>query len=83
VYYAVFLRNFIFAAVILDLFSSFNVLVSLPYSRVGIARVLCIHRLVYFWTLEGFKTLVMVPVICRHFDNLFAASFSCSYDCVS
>jgi hypothetical protein len=56
VYCAVFLRNLISAAIILDLSCSFNVHVSLLYSRVSIARVLCIRSMVCFWTLEGFRT---------------------------
>jgi hypothetical protein len=45
-YLAVFLKNFICAAVILGLPCSFSVHVSLPHSRVGTARVLRIRNLV-------------------------------------
>jgi hypothetical protein len=75
VYFAVFLKNFISAAVILDISCSIMVHISLPCNQVGTASVLCIHNLVCFWMLEGFRTLLMVPVICKNFDNLFGTSF--------
>jgi hypothetical protein len=39
-----------------------------------------IRNLVCFSTLEGFRILLMIPVNCKNFDNLFQTSFSCSYD---
>jgi hypothetical protein len=55
-YFAVFLKNFVSAAVILDLSCSFSVQISLSYRRVGNADVLYIISLVCFRTLEGFRT---------------------------
>jgi len=52
----VFLSIFVYAVVILDLPFSFNVPVSLPYSRFSVSNVLYIHYLVYFWALEDFRT---------------------------
>jgi hypothetical protein len=82
VYCAVFLRNFISAAVILDLSCSFNIHASLPYSRVGIARMLYIRSLVCFWTMEGFRTRLTIPVIFRNFDNLFVTYFQAAYNSI-
>jgi hypothetical protein len=48
--------TFVSTPVIQDLSCVFSVEVSLPYSRVGIARVLCICNLVCFWMVEGFRT---------------------------
>jgi hypothetical protein len=45
---------------------SFSVQVSLPYSGFVIARVLYIRNLLYFWTLEGFRTWLMIPMICKN-----------------
>jgi hypothetical protein len=44
------------------------------------AVVLYISNLVCFSTLEGFRIIFMIPVICKNIDNLFETSFSCSYD---
>jgi len=46
------LKKVISAAVILDLVYSFNV----HYGRMGIATMLYMHGLVYFWTSEGVRT---------------------------
>jgi hypothetical protein len=62
VYFAVFFKNFLSVAVILDLLSSFSVQDSLPYSKVGTAAVLHILNFVWFWTSEGFRTLVTIPL---------------------
>jgi hypothetical protein len=56
VYFVVFLSIFVSAVVILDLPFSFNVPVSLPYTRVSVSNVLYIHYLVCFWALEDFRT---------------------------
>ena len=65
VYFMVFLSIFVSAVVSLDLPFSFNVPILLPYSRVSVANVLCIHYLVYFWALEEFRT-----VVCKKYINL-------------
>jgi hypothetical protein len=76
VYFAVFLRNLISAAVILDLSCSFSAQVSLPCSTVSIAGVLYTRNLVRFWTLEGFRTgVMMIPVICKNFGNMLGTSW--------
>jgi Zn-dependent protease len=56
VYFVVCIEHFISAAVIIALSCSCSVQVSLPYSAVGIARVLYICNLVCFCTLDGFGT---------------------------
>lgn len=50
--------------------------------KVSTAIVLYIRNSVCFWTSEGFTTWLMIPVICKNFINLFATSFSLSYDSV-
>jgi hypothetical protein len=52
-----------------------SIQVSLPYSRVGTASVLCVPNVVRFWTLEGLRIWLPVHVICRNSDNLFGTSF--------
>lgn len=69
-HYAVFLKHFITAAVILDLSCSFSVQASLSYSRVGAAGVLYVHHLVCFWLLESFRTWLIIPTVSNNFENL-------------
>jgi hypothetical protein len=82
-YFAVLLRNSISAAVILTLSCSFSVQVSVPFSRVAIARVLYICNPVCFYTSEGFRTWLMIPVICKNYDSLIATYFSFSCDSIA
>lgn len=49
---------------------SYSVQVSLPYSRVSTDGVLNIRNLVCFLTLEGFKTWLTIPVICKNCDMI-------------
>ena len=66
----VFLSIFVSAFVILDLPFSFNLSVSLPFSRVSVSNVLYIHYLVYLWALEDFRTCLIIPVVCKKYVNL-------------
>jgi hypothetical protein len=66
-YFAVVLMNLISAAVILVLSFAFIVQFSLPYKRVGKAKVLYICILVCFWTFYGLKIVLMRPVIFKNF----------------
>jgi hypothetical protein len=59
-YFAMFLINFISTDVILDLSCSLISCVLHLYNKVGIAKVLYIFSLVYFWTREGFKVVIYV-----------------------
>jgi len=74
--FAVFPKNFISASVFLDFSCFFSVQFSLPYSKVGIADVLCICSLVYFMSVQGFGTCLMIPIICKNSVNLCIMLFS-------
>jgi len=74
--FAVFLKNFVSASVFLDLSCFFSVQFSLLCSKVSIADVLCICSLVYFMSLQGFGTFLMIPVICKNSVNLCIMLFS-------
>jgi hypothetical protein len=78
-YFAV-LMNLISAAVILVLSFAFIVQFSLPYKRVGKAKVLYICIVVCFWTFDGLKIVLMRPVIFKNFEILTSISFYPSYD---
>jgi hypothetical protein len=72
VYFARYLKHLISTAVILSLSYSFSVDVSLPRSRVGADRVLYIRNLVFFWTLERFRTWLMISKLCKNVGILIA-----------
>jgi len=61
VYFAV-LVNFIFADVILYLSCFLFAKVSHPYHKAGNAKVLYIVSLVRFWTGQGLKVPLIIPV---------------------
>jgi hypothetical protein len=61
--YAGGVMNVVSAVVILVLSFAFIVTFSLPYKRVGKAKVLCICILVCFWTFDSLKIVLMRPVI--------------------
>jgi len=81
-YFAVLLINFISAGVILYLSCSLIAQVSHPYNKAGNANVLYICSLVRFWTYEGFKVPLVIPVTCRNYDILTVTNFSFCYETV-
>lgn len=58
-------QTLIFAAVILYLSFSFSVQVSLPYVRVGIAKMIYISSLICFGNFQCCRTWLMIPVNCK------------------
>lgn len=59
-------------------FSQFPLFPQCPllYSKVGIADVLCICSLVYFRSVQGFSTCLMIPIIHKNSGNLYITLFS-------
>lgn len=68
--FAVFVQKISSAVVILNLSCPFSVQVLLPYSGVSIADVFYVHSLVCFWTSSGFRTHLVIPIVCKHLVDL-------------
>ena len=51
-----------------------------PYKKAGNAKALYIFSIVCFWTWEGFKVLLIIPVIWRNVDILTVIYFSFWYE---
>jgi hypothetical protein len=79
-YFTVVLMYLISAAVILVLSFAFIVQFSLPYKRVGKAKVFFVCILVCLWTFDGLKIVLMRPVIFKNFEILTSISFYPSHD---
>ena len=79
-YFTILLIHSISVDVVLDLSCSLNSPFQHPYNKVGNAKVLYIFSLVCFLTGEGFKGLLIIPVIWKNFYILTVISFSFSYE---